>query len=507
VDGLTRKLRGKIGESLKAVQQSVPLQQATTSSLEALRKYSEAVTANDIDEDYERAVRAAREAVALDSTFALAWRKLAIALNNSAGSAAARDSALEKAARYADKLPDREKYLAIGAWYGGSRTAADRGKALAAYRSAYAADSTSYVAANQLGILYATRREYDSAQRYERRQFELTPTLQNVTRVVQGLARDGHLADAARMLDSAVKAVPGAATNYNVLLARNTLYLARGQRDSAAAVVLGLRNSPTATLRVIGLGAVEDHALITGRLRIAEAADSERGALLASRGATVQIDGIIPASLDIVWRGRVGEGVRRLDAVVAGRQWTGTAPKDRPYAFVATLYAWAGQPQKAREVWARFSSEDPAGAKAPGSRPGNDGIMGEIALAERKYDEALKRFRAADVGEDGALQGCEECAYFNYARVFDGAGQKDSALTYYERYLGVSPGQRSQDWLSLAQTERRLGELYEERKDRPSAITHYSAFVDLWKNADPELQPLVATVRSRLSDLVSKEGK
>ena len=52
VDGLTRKLRGKVGESLRQVQRSVPLQRATTTSLEALRKYSEAVVANDINADY-----------------------------------------------------------------------------------------------------------------------------------------------------------------------------------------------------------------------------------------------------------------------------------------------------------------------------------------------------------------------------------------------------------------------------------------------------------------------
>ena len=85
VDGLSRKLRGKVGESLKQVQRSVPLERATTSSLEALRKYSDAVVANDIEQDYPRAVASAREAVALDSTFALAWRKLAVALFNSPG--------------------------------------------------------------------------------------------------------------------------------------------------------------------------------------------------------------------------------------------------------------------------------------------------------------------------------------------------------------------------------------------------------------------------------------
>ena len=36
---------------------------------------------------------------------------------------------------------------------------------------------------------------------------------------------------------------------------------------------------------------------------------------------------------------------------------------------------------------------------------------------------------------------------------------------------------------------------------------YYSGFVDLWKNADPDLQPAVATVKGRLGELVAREGK
>jgi tetratricopeptide (TPR) repeat protein len=507
VDGLSRKLRGKIGESLRRVQNSIPLQRATTSSLEALRKYSEAVRANDIDGDFDRAVRAAREAVALDSTFALAWRKLAIALGNSAGSAAATDSALEKAARYADKLPDREKYLAIGLYYAQSRVAADRGKSFAAYQAAYAADSSSSVAANQLAGLYASRRQYDSAQRYTRREYQLQPSVMSAMRVAGGLVGDGHVAEAEAMVDSVVRATPDTRTNQSVLSTRRLIYTARGQRDSAAAIDAGLIHSPVASLRLQALSAAEGDALETGRLDRSAALDSARSALQVERGIGARIDGLIETALDINWRGRVAEGVRHLDAIVAGRQWAAAAPKDRPYGFVAYLYSLAGQPAKAREVFARYAVEDPAGARAPAARPGIDNTMAEIALAEGKYDEALRRFHASDVGEDGAPEGCEDCAYFNYARVFDRAGQKDSALTYYQRFLGVPVVRRGQDWLALAAIHKRLGELYDERNDRPNAITHYSAFVELWKNADPVLQPVVSTVKTRLGELVAKEGK
>jgi eukaryotic-like serine/threonine-protein kinase len=506
VDDLSRKLRGKIGESLKRVQNSIPLQQATTSSLEALRKYSEAVMANDVDGNYDRAVRAAREAVALDSTFALAWRKLAIALGNGAGSTSAIDSALEKTARYADRLPDREKYLAIGAYYGLSRTAADRGKALAAYQAAYAADSTSSVAANQLANGYVDRRQLDSALRYRRREVELEASPQTSLRLARMLAVTGHLPEAEAILDSAAHATPEVAATRSFLDARSTLYTSRGWRDSAAALYAGLTTSPYIPLRVTALGILTGDALVRGHLLRAAALDSQRTALLASRGAAVQIDGIVPAAIDITWRGQTSEGVRRLDAIVAGRQWAATDPKDRPYDFAATLYAWAGQPAKARAVWARNAAENPT-AHAPAARPGNDNILGEIALAEGKYDEALKRFRAADVGEDGAPEPCEDCLYFNLGRAFDRAGQKDSALANYERYLSVPAQRRGQDWLALAAVQKRLGELYDERQDHANAITHYSAFVDLWKNADPELQPQVAAVKTRLAELLAKEGK
>src|SRR5205823_15043060 len=47
VDRLSRKLRERIGESLKTIRASDPLEQVTTGSLEALRKYSQGVRASD----------------------------------------------------------------------------------------------------------------------------------------------------------------------------------------------------------------------------------------------------------------------------------------------------------------------------------------------------------------------------------------------------------------------------------------------------------------------------
>lgn len=43
--------------------------------------------------------------------------------------------------------------------------------------------------------------------------------------------------------------------------------------------------------------------------------------------------------------------------------------------------------------------------------------------------------------------------------------------------------------------------LYEAKGDRAKAISYDQRFVNLWKDADPELQPRVAVARARIAKL------
>ena len=63
------------------------------------------------------------------------------------------------------------------------------------------------------------------------------------------------------------------------------------------------------------------------------------------------------------------------------------------------------------------------------------------------------------------------------------------------------------DGWDLARISRRLGELYEAKGDRAKAAAYYQKFVDLWKDADPVLQPRVAEVRQRLARLRDVEPR
>ena len=54
---------------------------------------------------------------------------------------------------------------------------------------------------------------------------------------------------------------------------------------------------------------------------------------------------------------------------------------------------------------------------------------------------------------------------------------------------------------------RRLGGLYEAKGDTARAIDRYERFVAIWQRADPELQPQVAEIRTRIARLQARRGR
>ena len=98
------------------------------------------------------------------------------------------------------------------------------------------------------------------------------------------------------------------------------------------------------------------------------------------------------------------------------------------------------------------------------------------------------------------------CVLPQLAQAYDLAGKPDSAIAVFERYLQTRHRTRIRtDALFLGPSLKRLGELYEARGDREKAARNYAQFVELWKGADPELQPSVKDVQIRLARLRSAE--
>jgi tetratricopeptide (TPR) repeat protein len=116
----------------------------------------------------------------------------------------------------------------------------------------------------------------------------------------------------------------------------------------------------------------------------------------------------------------------------------------------------------------------------------------------------LEEIRLGDRRSDGPWLGCHLCYYRDLALAFDKAEDVDSAIVMYERVVNM-PSRYTLlvHTYDLHNFLRRLGELYEAKGNREKAIEYYSRFVELWRNADPELQPQVAAIRARLTRLRS----
>jgi tetratricopeptide (TPR) repeat protein len=127
---------------------------------------------------------------------------------------------------------------------------------------------------------------------------------------------------------------------------------------------------------------------------------------------------------------------------------------------------------------------------------------GWLALADGKPRDAVTAFvqgRKAD--------SCPDCGAWDEGVAYERANLPDSALAAYQRAAarGTTWKPIADAW-GMAPTLKRLGEIYEARGDKQRALEYYGRFVNLWKEADPLLQPSVREVRGRMAQLAG-EGK
>ena len=110
------KLRGELGESLTTVQKfDVPLTEATTSSLEALRAYSQGLKAWNTKGEAE-AIPYLKRALELDPKFASAYVSLGTVYKNLERPTLASES-ISKAYELRERASERERFYILGHYY------------------------------------------------------------------------------------------------------------------------------------------------------------------------------------------------------------------------------------------------------------------------------------------------------------------------------------------------------------------------------------------------------
>ena len=507
IDGLTRKLRGRIGESLKTVRDAPALEKVTTGSMDALRKYAEANRALDLSGDYAKAATLLREAVAKDTNFAMAYRKLGVTLSNLGMPRPQSDSALTRAYQLRDRLTDKERYLTIATYYmaGPGR---NRQKAAEAFEQALAIDPTDVTAATNLATNLLSRRQNARAESlYTSLAQPSRATQSTMSALIGVLFNSGRVAVAESVYAELLKRFP------NAQLAQTMpayFMYQRGQLDSVDAFWQVRRVGTNPLLRLGALSNLSTQALLRGRLHDALMLRDEATAANVARGVPTNPlnDSLTSVAVDIWYRGRNEEGLRKLDASLARVPLRSLPIERRPYSSVATYYAWAGHPEKARAILAQFDADVTDTTLRAAYAPARHGILAEILLAEKKPVDALKEFWRSDSLPDGPSSNCSFCIDVDLGRAFDMANMPDSAIAHWETYVGATYlGRVGMDALYLAGIRKRLGEMYEAKGNTQRAATNYAAFLALWKGADPELQPKVQEVRRRLARLKDAGGR
>ena len=247
-------------------------------------------------------------------------------------------------------------------------------------------------------------------------------------------------------------------------------------------------------------------AVLKGRLREAEQLYPQWvDARLRVRGDTVSPyrKAYFRAMVDGDLRGNTARARAMLDSTLRNHP-PGVEPIEIDQSlFLALAFSVLGDAAKARQVMnQRIARRDTLGRR-------QDHVFltrerGMIALAEGKFDSAVVYFRQGDFEADG-LPTSNGTAFtpLLIGLAFDKGGHADSARKYLTEYVEMAGnGRNLTDPFNLAPSLFRLGQLYQDAGDTTKAMDYYGRFVDLWKNADPELQPRVAEARRAMAELV-----
>lgn len=159
LDSGASSLRAKLGESLGSVHEfAKPLEQATTSSLEALQAFSLG-QAQHLSLHDDRAVPHLKRAVELDPNFGMAYGTLGVVYNN-LGAAALSREAMMKAFDLRERASEREK-LYISAHYYESTGELDKAaETYEQWKQAYPRDNVPF---DNLALLYGAIGEQDKS--------------------------------------------------------------------------------------------------------------------------------------------------------------------------------------------------------------------------------------------------------------------------------------------------------------------------------------------------------
>jgi tetratricopeptide (TPR) repeat protein len=496
MDRLSVSLRERIGESLKTIRAREPLLWATTASLPALRRYTDGNLAV-LSGDSERGIELLREAVALDTTFAEAYRKLAVELGNANISRREMLDAMTRAYRYRDRLPDATRYLVEGSYH--NNVTGDQAAIVRAYETAVdvasAGSRGATSALNNLAVSYWQTRNYEKEREYALRAVESSPEDVLVRwNALIALVNLGQLDSAQAEFTVLDSMAPGHVwTQYS----GSWLGFARKDWEQAKKYSTITAGSPADPFFFAQQRAYIE--AVQGRLDAAgrEYVGAERLALEAGLPDYALVAAAEQADLMSTVRGDTAGARRFLNDAMKRFPLDSIEAFDRPTARLAQAQINAGNIVEARRLLSALERDVPADLRSKVWLRARAEALAAMAVQEGRAGDAVATLNA--LPQEGF---CEPCDFPPLIAALDAAGMRDSAIAVAERYATMVNGTRIlADGLHLGPTLFRLGEMFEAKGDTAKAVEYYSQFTELWKDADPDLQVRVTEARNRIARL------
>jgi tetratricopeptide (TPR) repeat protein len=470
----------------------------------------EGVNAEEVRGDVQRAVQNYEAAIALDSGFAMAWRKLSVVLRNNQLDANKVMRSITEAWKHRDRLSDQERAITEGSYYM-SGPEPDPEKALAAYEQLLATDSTNRTALNNAAAIHLQFRRIDKADAMFRLASKQPTANAQLYLNMQRAAMVGARAPAT--LDSTEQELRAKFPTYSGLWEASAYSLfTHDKLDSLEGLVRGVRRTArglrqelqsTSWLDAVGLyqGKLKQAMQYSTEFALGEA----RAGLDPSTASDSPVNVWMRAGMDsamyaVLLGGNESSARAYLKGATSQRAVDAVPAADRDWIDLANAAALAGDSISGRIAGEGYKRdilpEDPwRRIRAPR-------VDAFVALSQGNWDGAIQSL-AALLKQLGS-PGIEEAFYM--AMAHDRAGRSDSAIVWYNRAItSGSMNVYSHAGLWPA-AHRRLGELYDRQENTAKAIEHYEWFADRWKNADPELQPTVKAIRARAAELRARRA-
>jgi len=483
------KIRRSLGESLATVQRfDVPLEQATTSSLDALREYSLQYKAMR-EKGSADALPHGLRAIELDPNFAIAY--WAVGGNYSSLSEVARASDyFSKAFQLRDRASEREKLL-IASYYFQDVTG-ELDKAAQVYRQWIESYPRDYIAYGSLAILYFEQGQNDLAVSTNREFLRLSPDnvvgYENLAEALLAVQR----LDEARQLLATARA--RGLDDLDIHIYSYVLGFLANDTAMMAKEIAWLERRPEYTAH--GFGLESDTEAYRGHLQKARGLMTQ-AVNAAMRTGDKENAALYQASAAL----REAEFGDNKEATRLAGEALKLSPNSQGVEIEATLaFAIAGETSRAAEQSRDLAKRWPLDAQmqslwlptinAELALAANDGSLGVQRLeAARPMELALIPFLANTSclqwvyvrGQANLAMGNGAAAADEFQRILDHSGIVWSCSTAPMAKLGLARAYALQ---------ARGGQRNGSDLDRQRAAVAYRDFLALWSDADPGIPVL-----------------